>query len=149
MGKLPFMKKSILVLSLIFTLVLGSQAMAEPATEQTIREFLLISESLERAEEKVDKIVENWRLIDPSLPDRFYEDLKSELGGENLIAALVPAYKNLFKEEDLRLVNTFFRTDAGQSYLRAMVKVKEEVGDARLRLRPSVADELFEKYQID
>jgi len=74
--------------------------------------------------------------------------LKSALGGENLIAALLPAYGNLFSEEDLRLVNMFFLTDAGQSYLRAMDRVKEEVGDASLRLAPDVADELFQKYHI-
>ena len=62
------MRKILSALFCLYLLALSAPAVAEPATEQTIREFLVISKSLERAEKSVDAIVENWRLIDPSLP---------------------------------------------------------------------------------
>jgi uncharacterized protein len=62
----------------------------------------------------------------PTLPDAFWERIEKELDMGELIEQILPVYDKYYTLEDLRAVNGFYSSPAGQKILKTLPEVMQE-----------------------
>ena len=62
----------------------------------------------------------------PQAPAEFWEAFRGKVRGADLIEKLLPLYDKYYSLEDLRAVNAFYSSPAGQRMIKTMPQIMQE-----------------------
>jgi len=122
-----FMKLRILLL-LTLAMTFSPMTRAEvPADKRVEIEKMLRLTGMEKMIDQMkSQMITSMRPAFPSLSDAFWVKLEEELDVKELIDQIIPVYDKYYTLEDLKAVNAFYATPAGQKILSTLPLVVQE-----------------------
>ncbi len=86
----------------------------DPAKEAEIRKFLENTGSKETMRTALSRVLDTYRKKYPDLPADFWTQVISDSSLDDFISRLVPVYAQYYSLDDLKAINAFYQTPAGQ-----------------------------------
>jgi len=101
----------------------------DPAKEAEIRKLLLTTGTVKMVNMSLKQMLAAIRGQSSDLPPEFWDKLEKEMDPTKLVDKLIPVYAKYYSLEDLKAVNAFYQTPAGQHLLQAQPQIlKESMG---------------------
>ncbi len=121
------MKRLVLVLATAAALTLSFvPAQAADEKHEEILKMLKITGVEKMMTQMVGQMVTTFKSKETGIPDAFWTKLESSLDTKGMIEKLIPIYDKHYSLEDLKAVNAFYSTPAGQHLLTSMPAVMQE-----------------------
>lgn len=119
------MRRLLLVYFFSFAVLLGSVAMATPATKESVLKLL---EKTQAAQLGVDVFNEMMAAFVASgqIPPEMLTLFKEEANAEELAELFVPIYQKHLTEEDIQGALEFYETEAGKNIIRTLPDVTKD-----------------------
>jgi len=86
----------------------------DPAKEVEIRKFLDNTHAKETMKTAMSSVLDSYRKKYPDLPADFWTQAMSDSNLDDFISRLVPVYAQYYSLDDLKAINAFYQTPAGQ-----------------------------------
>ena len=120
--------KSKIMLNLVTLLFVSVSVAAEIAPEKRAEiEKMLRLTGMERMMNQIKgQMIANFKPTAPTLPDSFWKRIEEEMDMGELIEQILPVYDKYYTLEDLRAVNGFYSSPAGQKILKTLPEVMQE-----------------------
>lgn len=121
------MKRTLLAACFCLSAVAVQSVQAQPATRDTIEQFLTVTEArqmLELAYQQMDQMQQRASAGQPAdaLSKKHREQvqqlLKAELSWDNLQEPLIALYGTVFSDAELQDIISFYQSPAGQKFLK-------------------------------
>ncbi len=104
----------------------AAPAPVDPAKEVEIRKLLLATGTVKMVDMSLKKMVAAMRERAGDLPDAFWDKLIKEMDSSKLVEKLIPIYAKYYTLEDLKAVNAFYATPAGEHMLAAQPQIMND-----------------------
>ena len=115
------------VVTLSTTLLHADTPTATPSEKQKeIAKMLKITGVEKMMNQMVSQLVATFKEKSPNVPASFWEKFESSLDAHAVVQRIIPIYDKHYSLEDLKAVNAFYATPAGQHLLGAMPQVMQE-----------------------
>ncbi len=101
-------------------------AQAADEKHEEILKMLKITGVEKMMTQMVSQMVATFKSKETGVPDAFWTKLESSLDAHAMIDKLMPIYDKHYTLEDLKAVNAFYSTPAGQRLLTSMPEVMQE-----------------------
>jgi hypothetical protein len=95
----------------------------DPAKEAEIRKMIRLSGAEKTMKITMIRLFEASRARNYTLPKEFWTRLETEMDTSELIDQLVPVYNQYYSMEDLKAVNAFYESPAGQH----MIEIQPQI----------------------
>lgn len=118
-------------LALIFVFILfscASAATAEIAKEkrQQIEKMLRLTGMEKLLDQMKTQMLSGFRTQMPEVPRTFWDKFEEKMDMRALIEKIIPLYDKYYTLEDLKAVNAFYETKAGQKILSTLPQLMQE-----------------------
>jgi hypothetical protein len=90
----------------------------DPAKEAEIRKLLEITGTVKLVNQMLNQMMGTLRGRASQLPPEFWDNLQKEMDPTKLVEKLIPVYDKYYTIDDLKAVNAFYQTPAGQHLLQ-------------------------------
>ncbi|HEX4140735.1 MAG TPA: DUF2059 domain-containing protein [Candidatus Methylacidiphilales bacterium] len=101
----------------------------DPAKEAEIRKLLNTTGTVKLVNQMLQQMLGTFRDRASGLPPEFWDQLQKEMDPTKLVDKLIPVYDKYYTLEDLKAVNAFYQTPAGQHLLQVQPQIlKESMG---------------------
>lgn len=121
------MKRLVLVLATAVALTVSFvPAQAADEKHEEIVKMLKITGVEKMMTQMVSQMVSTFKSKETGVPDAFWTKLEASLDAKGMIEKLIPVYDKHYSLEDLKAVNAFYSTPAGQHLLASMPEVMQE-----------------------
>jgi len=98
----------------------------DPAKEVEIRKLLETTGTVKLVNQMLGQMMETLRGRSTGLPPEFWDQLQKDMDPAKLVEKLIPVYDKYYSLDDLKAVNAFYQTPAGQHLLQAQPMVMKE-----------------------
>ena len=98
----------------------------DPAKEAEIRKLLEMTGTVKLVNQMLGQMMETLRSRSSGLPPEFWDQLQKDMDPAKLVEKLIPVYDKYYSLDDLKAVNAFYQTPAGQHLLQAQPMVMKE-----------------------
>jgi hypothetical protein len=102
----------------------ASSAPIDPAKEIEIRKMIQVSGVKTTMKTVMERMFDAFKAQNSALPAEFWTRLDSEMNMDDFIEKLIPIYAKYYSLDDLKAVNAFYASPAGQH----MIQVQSQVG---------------------
>jgi hypothetical protein len=121
-----------------------------PATAEQIREFIQLTHGIEAAHAGLARSVSYMRsTAGPFIPQSYWDDLTSSYGKLDLFAAYIPAYQKNFSEQDMQSLITFYKTPAGQHFVKSQPLIAAAIGEQMGGEEQAIALEVVLRHKVE
>jgi hypothetical protein len=120
------MKKTIpLTLAIIF---LCSTGRADIATEKRaeIEKLLRLTGTERLMGQMANQLIASFKVQMPQVPETFWTKFQQKMNTREMIDLIIPVYDKYYTLEDLKAVNAFYETPAGQKVLSTLPQLMQE-----------------------
>ncbi len=93
---------------------------------QDIRKFFELTNVAELSFADIKRNTEMQRKANPQIPNQFWNELLKALKPTEYIEKMVPIYDKHFTHDEIKAWIVFFKSDAGQTFLKKQRMVLEE-----------------------
>ena len=98
----------------------------DPAKAAEIRKLLELSGTVKITRQVMDQMISNFRTQNSTISNEFWDRFEKEVNLDELIDKLVPVYAKYYSLDDLKTLNAFYETPAGQRLLAMTPVVMRE-----------------------
>lgn len=98
----------------------------DPAKEVEIRKLLEMTGTVKLVNQMLGQMMETLRGRSSGLPPEFWDQLQKDMDPAKLVEKLIPVYDKYYSTDDLKAVNAFYQTPAGQHLLQVQPMVMKE-----------------------
>ncbi len=104
------------------------QGSVDPVKKKEIERVLQLTGVMTMMEQMVDKMVTTSQTAPASnqLPPEFWSQFRKRMNLQALIDEIIPVYDKHYSLEDLKVMNEFYSTPAGQRLLSTMPQIMSE-----------------------
>jgi len=128
--KISFALQSKQLIALISLLIISSSAQAEPASTQSIREYLRLSGIEAYTIEKAKRMLPMFKQMAKNMP----EDLWAKLSRtDNLIDKIIPTYQKYLTENEVQDLISFYKTPTGMQFAKVSGTIDQEITERGAR----------------
>lgn len=119
------MKKSLILilLTFIFGISFGQTLTSK---QKKIKEVLELTGSGKIGEQMAHSLFIEYANMYPEVPAVFWENVKSKIKADDLIALIIPIYEKHYTEGDLDEMIRFYKTTTGQKIISTLPLIMEE-----------------------
>ena len=119
-------KLVILPLLVVFSLVVTVQANVSPEKRKEIEKLLRLTGVEKLSEQMVNQMLTSFRTQMPQVPETFWTKFQQKMNTRDLIEKIIPVYDKYYTIEDLKAINAFYETSAGQKVISALPQLMQE-----------------------
>lgn len=125
-----------------------------PEKRADIKELLKLTGAAKQGLRSLDQLIQSYRSMLPQVPERFWRDYRAQFNEQAMMDLLVPAYDKHLSHEDIKALIVFYRSEAGQKFVRVMPDIQRETRQSGqrwgLRLAQTIEAKLkAEGYLLD
>lgn len=111
-------------------LAFAASANAEPATDQSIREYLQLSGIEASAIESYKQMLPAFRQMAKNIPEDLWRELSRT---DNLLEKVIPIYRKYFSEEEAQDLIGFYKTATGMRLAKLSSTIGRELSERGAR----------------
>jgi len=141
---MKYLKTGLTLLALVFVVSAKAEMSKEKRAE--IDQMMRLTGMEKLVDQMVTQMISSFKANMTGAPAGFWEKFQSKVNGRDMIEKVVPVYDKYYTLEDLRAVNAFYSSPAGQKILATLPQVMQEsmaVGQAwGQEVAKKAADEL-------
>jgi len=119
-------KLVILPLLIVFSLVVTVQANVSPEKRQEIEKMIRLTGVEKLSEQIANQMLTSLRTQLPQVPETFWTKFQQKMNTRDLIEKIIPVYDKYYTIEDLKAINAFYETSAGQKVISALPQLMQE-----------------------
>ena len=119
-------KLVILPLLIVFSLVVTVQANVSPEKRKEIEKMLRLTGVEKLSEQIANQMLTSLRTQLPQVPETFWTKFQQKMNTRDLIEKIIPVYDKYYTIEDLKAINAFYETSAGQKVISALPQLMQE-----------------------
>jgi len=101
-------------------------APVDPAKAVEIRKLLELTGTVKMTHQVMDQMISSFRMQNSTVSTEFWDRFEKEMNVEDLVDKMVPIYAKYYTLDDLKAVNAFYQTPAGQRVLAATPMIMRE-----------------------
>jgi hypothetical protein len=101
-------------------------APVDPAKEAEIRKLLQVTGTVKMVDQMKQQMFAVFRQRAGQLPQQFWDKMDKEMDAQDLVNRLIPLYDKYYTLDDLKAVNAFYQTPAGQHLLQIQPQILKE-----------------------
>jgi uncharacterized protein len=98
----------------------------DPAKEAEIRKLLELTGTVKMTRQVMAQMISNFRMQNSGVSSEFWDRFEKEMNLQELVDKMVPIYAKYYSLDDLKAVNAFYETPAGQRVLAATPQIMQE-----------------------
>ncbi len=98
----------------------------DPAKAVEIRKLLELTGTIKMTHQIMDQMITSFRMQNSSVSTEFWDRFEKEMNLQELVDQMVPVYAKYYTLDDLKAVNAFYETPAGQRVLAATPQIMHE-----------------------
>ena len=98
----------------------------DPAKAAEIRKMLQVSGTAGQMQRMLDQALAAYRAKNPNISPEFWVQLEKDASVGNLLDKMVPLYDKYYTLDDLKAMNAFYQSPAGQHVLAATPQIVTE-----------------------
>ena len=117
--------KQVLTLLVLISFIYSATAQTS-RQDQKVKEFLEISGAGKMGAQMAKEMIANFQKSFSTVPSEFWEKVKAEINGPDLINMLVPVYSKYYTESELDELIKFYKTPIGQKVLAVTPEIMRE-----------------------
>ena len=114
------------IVVLTFALALSVRAEVAPEKRAEIEKMLRLTGMEKLVEQMKTQMIVGLQANMPGAPVGFWEKFSAKLDARELVEKIVPIYDKYYTLDDLRAVNAFYSSPAGQKILSTLPQVMKE-----------------------
>jgi hypothetical protein len=115
-----------LALVSIFAFAVAARAQVAPEKRAEIEKLLRLTGMEKLVEQMKTQMITNFKSTMPGVPPGFWDKIYAKMDGKELMEKIVPIYDKYYSVEDLRAVNAFYSSPAGQKIISTLPQVMHE-----------------------
>jgi len=119
-------KLVILPLLVLFSFVVTVQADVSPEKRKEIEKLLRLTGVEKLSEQMMNQMLTGFRAQMPQVPETFWTKFQQKMNTRDLIEKIIPLYDKYYTIEDLKAINAFYESPAGQKVLSALPQLMQE-----------------------
>ena len=120
------MNKLIAVLLIIFSLVATARPDIPPEKRKEIEKLLTLTGVEKLMGQMETQMITSLKAQMPQVPELFWTKFQQKMNTRELVEKIIPIYDRYYTTEDIKAVNTFYETPAGQKLLSTLPQVMQE-----------------------
>lgn len=97
-----------------------------PAKAAEIRKMLELTGTAKMMNKIMDQMMATFRARNSQVSSDFWDQEEKEINTEDLVNKMIPLYDKYYSLEDLKAVNVFYQSPAGQRVLAATPQIMQE-----------------------
>ena len=138
-------------LIVILTLALASFVRADSTTEKRaeIEKLLQVTGMVKLVDQMKTQMIAQLRQNQPQIPATFWDKFSSKFDSRQLLEKIIPIYDKYYSLDDLRAVNAFYSSSAGQRILSTMPSVMQESMRAGQEWGAQISQEAAQEAQAE
>ncbi len=144
------MRTTLRVLIPLFVLFASIPAAAQTASsgtkEKKVRTLLEVSGASRMGQQVMDAMIVQFEQI-PDLPEGFLKEFKRLAKPSDLVDLIVPIYSRHVEEADIDALIAFYKSPAGQRFVKAQPDITRESMEAGQRWGESVARRVIQSIE--
>lgn len=98
----------------------------DPAKKAEIVKLLQLTGTVKLTQQMMDQMLSNFKTHNSRVSQEFWDRFEKEMDIQALVDKIVPLYAKYYSLEDLKAVNAFYQTPAGQRMLAATPLIMHE-----------------------
>jgi len=121
--------KKILLLVLAICVCFSASLPADdiaPEKRQEIEKMLKLTGVEKLTTQMMNQIIDTMKAQSPEVPDEVWNKIKAKADIHDLIERIIPIYDKYYSLDDLKAVNAFYSSPAGQKLLANLPQVTQE-----------------------
>lgn len=134
----------------LFLLLVSTPSTAQTASssskEAKVRQLLEVSGASRMGQQVMDAMIAQFEQI-PDLPDGFLKEFKRLAKPSDLVDLIVPIYSRHVEEADIDALIAFYRSPAGQRFVKAQPHITRESMEAGQRWGESLARQVIQSME--
>jgi hypothetical protein len=135
------MRTPSLTLVAVLTLLAPQAAIAQGASDASIRQYLKLSGHEASAVENMNRIAPMLRQLAKDVPEDLWREITRT---DNIVASVIPVYRKHFSEQEMQDLIAFHKTPTGSKYGTLASTIQREM----LELGAKQAQLVIMNYQI-
>jgi hypothetical protein len=116
----------LLALVLICPLAYGAPNEIAPEKRKAIEKMLRLTGMEKLTGQMKTQMITSLKAGSPSMPEAFWTKFEQKMDVKVLIEKIIPIYDKYYSIDDLKAVNAFYESPAGQKVLSVMPQVMQE-----------------------
>jgi hypothetical protein len=116
----------ILVLASMLALVGTARAEVSPEKRVEIDKLLRLTGMEKLVEQMKSQMIASFKTSMPGVPAGFWDKVYTKMDGREFLEKIVPIYDKYYSVDDLRAVNAFYSSPAGQKIIATLPQVMHE-----------------------
>lgn len=117
--------KSLIPVLILLLCPLISRAEVSPEKRAEIDRMLKLTGMEHMVDQMMTQMIDSFR-TNKEVPDEFWDRFAKKVHGSEMIEMIIPLYDKYYSLEDLRAVNAFYSSPAGQRILSTMPQLMQE-----------------------
>jgi len=114
------------ILSVFLCFTVAAHAEITPEKKVEIEKLLKLTGIVNLADQMLSRMITTYQKAYPNTPAESWERMKKKLNASELIEQIVPLYDKYYTLEDLRDINTFYESPAGQKIVTTLPSLTQE-----------------------
>jgi hypothetical protein len=98
----------------------------DPAKDAEIHKLLERTGTIKLANQVMDQMISSFKTQNNGVSDEFWNRFEQEMDTKGLVEKIVPLYDKYYTFEDLKAINAFYETPAGQKVLTTTPLIMHE-----------------------
>jgi hypothetical protein len=98
----------------------------DPAKAVEIRKLLEVMGTVKMTHQVLDQMISSFKVQNNDVSSEFWDRFEKEMNLQELVDQMVPLYAKYYSLDDLKAVNAFYQTPAGQRVLAATPRIMQE-----------------------
>ncbi len=95
----------------------------------------------------MEQMIPALKQMVPDAPESFWDDVLAEVNADELENLIIPVYQKHFNDEDIKAINAFYDTPAGQKMIGKMPVIMQESMAIGQQWGQQLAQEVLQKYE--
>lgn len=134
-------------LLLCLTPVYASAESSQPASKESIQTLMQTTGAENMAKQMASQIIPMLKKLVPEAPESFWEDFFKEINAEQINELIIPIYQKYLTEQDIKAINAFYQSPAGQKLIRVQPQISKESMVAGQLWGQQIAEKVITKYK--
>jgi len=97
----------------------------DPAKEAEIRKLLELTGTVKMTKQVMNQMVSSFRERNNGVSSEFWDRFEKEMNIQELVDKIIPVYAKYYTIDDLKAINAFYQTPAGQRVLAATPQIMQ------------------------
>lgn len=114
------------VLAISFAVVSIAKADVSPEKRKEIEKLLRLTGMERLVGQMENQMIASLRQQMPQVPELFWTKFQQKMNTRELLEKIIPIYDKYYTTEDLKTVNAFYETPAGQKLLSTLPQAMQE-----------------------